>query len=156
MKFRVPVFARRRTAAPALACLLSLGPCIAHAQILQFSRDQIIEYTKTNPFDRLPDGRPKVPDDLLKKLASVSAEEIWTILHKHGYDNQYAGDWRILQPGKHLVGRAFTVQFLPRREDLRTVAEDKANASLSFPHNANQRAIDMLQNGDVMVVDLYG
>jgi regulator of RNase E activity RraA len=156
MKFRVPVFDPRRAAVPAFAFLLALSTCAAHAQILQFSRDQIIEYTKNNPFDRLPDGRPKVPDELLKKLQNVSAEEIWTILHKHGYDNQYAGDWRILQPSKHLVGRAFTVQFLPRREDLRTVAEDKANAGLSFPHNANQRAIDMLQNGDVIVVDLYG
>ena len=45
---------------------------------------------------------------------------------------------------------------MPRREDVQTVAEDKANHGLSFRHNANQRVIDTLQEGDVIVVDLYG
>ncbi len=139
-----------------LACALALALVPANAQIFQFNHDQMVEYTKSNPFDRFADGRPKVPDDLLKKLQDVSAEEVWTILHKHGYDNQYAGDWRIIQPGKHLVGRAVTAQFMPRREDVQTVAEDKANHGLSFRHNANQRVIDTLQEGDVIVVDLYG
>jgi 4-hydroxy-4-methyl-2-oxoglutarate aldolase len=31
----------------------------AEAQIFQFTRDQMIEYTKDNPYDRFPDGRPK-------------------------------------------------------------------------------------------------
>ncbi len=137
-------------------CALVLLSAAANAQVFQLSREQIIEYTKDNPFDRSADGRPKVPDELLKKLQDVSAEEVWTILHKHGYDNQFAGDWRILHPEKRLVGRAFTAQFMPARKDVQSVAEEKANAGLSFHHNANQRVIDMLQNGDVIVVDLYG
>ena len=137
-------------------CALALIAAGTNAQIFQFSRDQMIEYTKENPFDRSADGRPKVPDELLKKLEGVSAEEVWTVLHNHGYDNQYAGDWRILHPEKRLVGRALTAQFMPARKDVQTVSEERANAGMSFRHNANQRVIDMLQKGDVIVVDLYG
>ncbi len=139
----------------ALALLTLFTGATAHAQIFQLTRDQIIEYTKDNPFDRLPDGRPKVPDDLLKKLQGVSAEEVWTILNRHHYNNQFEGHWRILHPDKHLVGRALTAQFMPLREDLQTVSEAKANAN-GPRRNANQRVIDMLQNGDTIVVDLYG
>ncbi len=127
----------------------------AQAQVFQMTREQLIEYTKDNPFDRLPDGRPKVPDDLLKKLQDVSAEEVWTILNRHHYNNQFEGHWRILHPDKHLVGRALTAQFMPLREDVQMVAEAKANGT-GPRRNANQRVIDMLQNGDVIVVDLYG
>ncbi len=128
---------------------------VAQAQVFQFTREQLIEFTKENPFDRFPDGRPKVPDELLKKLADCSAEEVWTILNKHKYENQFAGDWKILHPEKHLVGRAVTAQFMPLRDDVLNVAEAKANGS-GPKRNANQRVIDSLQNGDTIVVDLYG
>jgi 4-hydroxy-4-methyl-2-oxoglutarate aldolase len=139
----------------ALFSICCLVPLTSHAQIFQLSREQLIEYTKDNPFDRSPDGRPKVPDELLKKLQNVSAEEVWTILNRHHYNNQFESHWRILHPGKHLVGRAVTAQFMPQRDDVQSVAEAKANAN-GPRRNANQRVIDMLQNGDVIVVDLYG
>jgi 4-hydroxy-4-methyl-2-oxoglutarate aldolase len=125
------------------------------AQVISFSREQLVDYTKNNPFDRSADGRPKVPDELLKKLEGVSAEEVWTILNRHHYNNQFEGHWQILHPDKHLVGRAVTAQFMPFREDVQTVAEEKANTG-GVRRNANQRVIDSLQNGDVIVVDLYG
>jgi regulator of RNase E activity RraA len=123
--------------------------------VLSFSREQLMDYTRNNPFDRSADGRPKVPDELLKKLENVSAEEVWTILNRHHYNNQFEGHWQILHPDKHLVGRAVTAQFMPLREDVQTVAEEKANGG-GVRRNANQRVIDSLQNGDVIVVDLYG
>jgi 4-hydroxy-4-methyl-2-oxoglutarate aldolase len=127
----------------------------AQAQILQLSREQLIEYTKQNPFERSADGRPKVPDELLKKLEGVSAEEVWTVLSRHNYNNQFESHWQILHPEKHLIGRAVTAQFMPFREDVNTVAEEKANGN-GPKRNANQRVIDSLQNGDTIVVDLYG
>jgi 4-hydroxy-4-methyl-2-oxoglutarate aldolase len=142
----------KRTALVVIALLISTA---VQAQIFQFTREQMVDYTKDNPFDRFPDGRPKVPDDLLKKLQGVSAEEVWTILNRHHYVNQFSGNWRILHPEKHLVGRAVTAQFMPLREDLQSVAEAKANGS-GPKRNANQRVIDMLQDGDTIVVDLYG
>ena len=61
----------------------------------------------------------------------------------------------MLHPGKKLVGRAFTVQFMPLRPDLDGVATAKAKAA-GLPRLNNQAAIDMLQPGDVLVVDLFG
>ncbi|MBV9225655.1 MAG: RraA family protein, partial [Acidobacteriaceae bacterium] len=135
--------------------LALLASAAAQAQVLQLSREQLIEYTKENPFDRFPDGRPKVPDDLLKKLESVSPEEVWRVLSQVGYNNQFEGHWQILHPEKPLIGRAVTAQFMPLRKDVLEVAEAKANGS-GPKRNANQRVIDSLQNGDAIVVDLYG
>jgi regulator of RNase E activity RraA len=91
--------------------------CIAaQGQILQFTREQMIQYTANNPYDRFPGGRPKVPDELLKKLQDVSAEEVWTILSRHHYNNQFSDHWRIIYPEKHLIGRAVTAQFMPLRD----------------------------------------
>jgi len=138
-----------------LLCLTFLGCAALSAQVITFSREQLIDYTKNNPFERSADGRPRVPDELLKQLEGVSAEEVWTILNRHHYNNQFEGHWQILHPDKRLVGRAVTAQFMPLREDVQSVAEEKANSG-GVKRNANQRVIDSLQNGDVIVVDLYG
>jgi len=138
-----------------LLCAFVLLPISLRAQVFQFTREQMVEYTKENPFDRFADGRPKVPDELLKQLQNISAEEVWTVLHRHHYDNQFSGNWRILHPEKHLIGRAVTAQFMPLRDDILSVAEAKANGN-GPKRNANQRVIDSLENGDTIVVDLYG
>jgi len=61
----------------------------------------------------------------------------------------------VLHPDKKLVGRAFTVQFMPLRPDLDGLINAKAKAA-GLPRLNNQAAIDMLQPGDVLVVDLFG
>ena len=138
-----------------MAGALMFCAALLQGQVFQFTHDQMVEYTKDNPFERSPDGRPKVPDELLKKLQDVSAEDVWSVLESHKYFSQYAGGWRILHPEKHLVGRAVTAQFMPARDDVQSVAEAKAigNGPRRSP---NQRVIDMLGSGDVIVVDLYG
>ena len=132
---------------------LAAGP--ARAQLIDFSKQQLQDYSESNPFDRLPDGRPKVPDNLLRQARELSSEEIWEVLEEKGYKNQYADGFRILHPGKPMVGRAFTVQFMPMRPDVNHVAQSKAQAR-GIGHLHNQTAIDMLQPGDVLVVDLFG
>ena len=127
----------------------------ASAQLISFPKQDLIDYTAQNPFDRLPDGRPKVPDDLIARARDLSAEEVWAVLQDKGYNNQYADGFQVLHPGKMLVGRAFTVQFMPVREDVDKVAQSKAKQTLG-KHLFNQTAIDMLQPGDVLVVDLFG
>jgi 4-hydroxy-4-methyl-2-oxoglutarate aldolase len=47
------------------------------------------------------------------------------------------------------------VQFMPAREDVSDVANAKAKAK-GMPRLYNQTAIDMLQPGDVLVVDMFG
>ena len=138
-----------------IAVAAVLSPVFSHAQLFTLSKEQMIEYTAQNPFDRFPDGRPKVPDVLLERARGLSAEEIFAVLPGKGFRNQYAGDFRVLHSGKKLVGRAFTVQFMPLRPDLDAVASARAKAA-GLPRLNNQAAIDMLQPGDVLVVDLFG
>ena len=135
-------------------CFLAGPP--AEAQLRTFSRQELIDDTAKNPFDRLPDGRPKVPDDLLERARELSAKDIWATLNvKEGYRNQYADRFQIVHPGKPLVGRAFTVQFMPLRADVDELVQAKAREH-GQKHLMNQTAIGMLQPGDVLVVDLFG
>lgn len=141
-------------AGSALLSLL-LAPSTIQAQLFQFSKQDMLDYTAQNPFERFADGRPKIPDDLIERARAMSAEEVWSILPGKGFPNQYADGFRILHPGKTLVGRAFTVQFMPVRPDVEDVQQAKAKAK-GLPRLRNQFAIDMLQPGDVLVVDLFG
>jgi len=137
------------------ACAATLFSSISIAQLISFPKPELIDYTASNPFDRLPDGRPKVPDNLIERAKGLSSEEVWAVLQDKGYNNQYADGFRVLHPGKTMVGRAFTVQFMPLREDVNQVAQAKAKQA-GMKHLYNQTAIDMLEPGDVLVVDLFG
>jgi 4-hydroxy-4-methyl-2-oxoglutarate aldolase len=132
-----------------------LAPTISRAQLITFSNQDLLDYTAQNPFGRFPDGRPKVPDELIERARGLSSEEIWEVMEDKNFHNQYADGFQVLHPGKTLVGRAFTVQFLPERADLDGVATARAKAR-GIPQLTNQTAIDMLQPGDVLVVDLFG
>jgi len=44
----------------------------ASAQLITFSKQDLTDYTAQNPFDRLPDGRPKIPDDLIERARGLS------------------------------------------------------------------------------------
>ncbi len=126
----------------------------AGAQVFTLTREQMIKYTSRNPYDRFPDGRPKVPDDVLKKFLEMSSEE--TMLGRLGYPNQFVDTLQVLHPGKKLIGRAFTLQLMPSRPDMAEVdaADWKAKGN-DRPLN-HQSALDMLQPGDIIVVDAFG
>ena len=57
------------------------------------SPENIKELTPENPYDRFPDGRPKVPDDILERMRKVTTEEAWGVLNRHGYHFQF--DWTL-------------------------------------------------------------
>jgi regulator of RNase E activity RraA len=138
---------------PAVCALALKLP--ATAQLITFSKQDLIEYTAQNPFGRSPDGRPKVPDELMERARGLSSEEVWAVLHEKGFNNQYADGFQVLHPGKTLVGRAFTVQFMPVRDDVNDVEQSKWKQATG-KRLYNQSAIDMLQPGDVLVVDMFG
>jgi 4-hydroxy-4-methyl-2-oxoglutarate aldolase len=92
---------------------------------------------------------------LLAKCKDLSAEEVWAVLPGEKFRNQYEGNWQILHPERKLVGRAVTAQFMPFRPDVSDVLEARAHAQ-GLGRNHNQRVIDSLQPGDVLVVDLFG
>ncbi|MBI4873090.1 MAG: dimethylmenaquinone methyltransferase [Acidobacteria bacterium] len=142
-----------RTAICTVFTALLVVPC-AWGQLVTLTRDQLIQYTAQNPYERFPDGRPKVPDEILERVKTMSAEEALG-LARRGFANQYEDGWQILRPGKKLVGRAFTLQMMPSRPDIMDpiAAARKAAGQGRLTH---QTAIDMLQPGDVFVVDAGG
>jgi 4-hydroxy-4-methyl-2-oxoglutarate aldolase len=127
----------------------------AFAQLFTLTREQLIEYSAENPFDRFADGRPKVPDELIARARGLSAEEIFAVLPGKGFRNQYEDGFHVLHPGTKLVGRAFTVQFMPVRPDIEGVMNGNVSKA-GGGRLTNQFAIDQLQPGDVLVVDLFG
>ncbi|PYT59703.1 MAG: dimethylmenaquinone methyltransferase [Acidobacteria bacterium] len=149
---------RGKSSIQALLCgcaIAFLAPGPIHAQLFTFSKQELMDYTAQEPFDRLSDGRPKVPNDMMERARELSSEEIWAVLQQRGFNNQYADGFQVLHPGKTMVGRAFTVQFMPQRSDVDDIARAKAKNS-GRAGLTNQTAIDMLQPGDVLVVDLFG
>jgi hypothetical protein len=141
------------------SALLVLAATLCHdnsasAQLFQWTPEQLIKYTSKNPYDRFPDGRPKVPDELIERLKGLVAEEVQAVLPAEGFPHQFESRdaWRVLQPDQKMVGRVFTVQFMPARGDVIEVDEADAKAKGTTPAR-NQTAIDMLQPGDVIVAD---
>jgi 4-hydroxy-4-methyl-2-oxoglutarate aldolase len=138
------------------ACIVELlASSCACAQLYTFSQQELIDYTAQSPFDRFADGRPKVPDSLIERARDLSSEEVWAGLHEDGFRNQYADGFQVLHPGKTMVGRAFTVQFMPLRADVEEISKKKAKQH-GWDGLTNQTALDMLQPGDVLVVDMFG
>lgn len=144
----------RRLALRMISVVGFLLPVAAWAQINNLTREEMIRYTAQNPYERFPDGRPKVPDSVLEKLKDMSAEEF---LGAGGRGvSHFVDGFQILHPGKKLIGRAFTVQLMPIRaevQDVDTAAWKTQGHKLNLTH---QSAIDMLQPGDVFVVDAGG
>lgn len=138
-----------------MKCWILFLAAALDAQIFTLNKDQMLKYTAKNPFERFADGRPKVPDSLLEKVRGLSVEEVWGVLPEKGYPNQYEGNWQILHPERKLVGRVVTAQFMPARADLAEVIQGDA-AAKGYRGTANQWVIDLLQPGDVVVVDLFG
>jgi len=125
----------------------------AHAQSL--SREQLVFLTAEWKGERFPDGRPKVPDQVVARMSKVSIEEAWGYLRSHGYPNQFEGDWKTIHDNVPVVGRALTAQYMPARTELaarmldRGHKEGRVGAMNSWP-------IDALQRGDVYVADGFG
>src|SRR5260370_38886015 len=92
-----------------------LAPSSIRAQLFTFSKQDLMDYTAQEPFDRLPDGRPKVPNDLVERARELASEEVWAVLQQKGFNNQNADGFKILPPAKTMAGRAFTFQCMPLR-----------------------------------------
>jgi regulator of RNase E activity RraA len=106
--------------------------------------------------ERFPDGRPKVPDELLKRMRLVTHEEAWAVLKGSNFRHQYEDGWLSINPDSVLVGRAVTAQFLPGRPDVHRVIDEKGHKKDGRIKSQNAWPIDMLTRGDVYVVDQFG
>jgi 4-hydroxy-4-methyl-2-oxoglutarate aldolase len=135
---------------------LAAGLWSTSAQVGVFTKDQLIEYTPDWKGDRLPDGRPKVSDDILQRMKAVSIEEAWQTLRDARFNAQFESGWVMAGPKEPvLVGRALTAYFFPIRPDINGVigAKGKADGRVGAQ---NSWVIDASTKGDVLVVDLMG
>jgi 4-hydroxy-4-methyl-2-oxoglutarate aldolase len=125
---------------------------ISEAQVAVNTKEQLLFFTSQWKGARSEDGRPRVSDSLLKRLANIGIEDAWQYLRNEGYNNQFEGGWQIVHPEKTLAGRVVTAQYMPMRPDMDTPirARGKTDGRIGSP---NSWPIDVLQNGDVYVAD---
>jgi regulator of RNase E activity RraA len=132
-----------------LATVASVG-----AQQEFFTPEDVIKYTPDWKGERFPDGRPKVPDDILDRMKNVTLEEAWATLQGASFMHQYEDGWLSIHGDKVLVGRALTAVWMPGRPDIQKVIEEQGVKD--HRHGAmNAWPVDMLQPRDVYVADHF-
>lgn len=104
-----------------------------------------------------PPARERVPvgDEVLQRLARVSSGSLTTQLYKRGYRQPVLVGLKPLQGQavNRFAGRAYTMRFIPAREDIDTYA-----TLTTAPHADNLQwvGVEQTQAGDVMVIDSRG
>ncbi|MFE5317771.1 RraA family protein [Paenibacillus sp. NPDC056579] len=117
--------------------------------------EDIVQLTPLWTGERFPNGRPKVSDDVLRRMRKITLEEAWGPLWNRGYTNQFEGDFKIIHPEKTMVGRAVTAVMMPRRPDLHETLLTYGHEQEGRKGFFNQWVIDSLGEDDVVVVDMY-
>ena len=90
----------------------------------------------------------RLKEETRRKLQAVSTATICTALYKRGLRNQFIQDVRPINPNTaNMVGEAFTLRYMPAREDLNplTVFQDRAHPQ--------RKAVEDCPEGAVMVID---
>ena len=82
-----------------------------------------------------------------QKLLHVSTATLTTQLLKRGFRNTFIAGLTPLRPDLRMVGRAFTLRYVPIREDL-----DKA-LEYDNENNIQRLAVEQINEGDVLVID---
>lgn len=123
--------------------------------------DDIIALTPGWKGERFPDGRPRVPDEYLDALHTMTLEELWKPIFVQGYENQFLA-MKSLHPefrddgslNCKLIGRAVTAAYGPARPDYyeTSMAQAAAEGRTGTP---NQWVVDSLTDRDVAVIDMY-
>jgi regulator of RNase E activity RraA len=120
------------------------------------NRQDIIQLTPLWKGERFEDGRPKVSDDILRRMRYVTTEEGWGICWEKNYRFQWEGNWVNLFPERILVGRAVTGVFVPFRPDLHDYLMDYGHNEEGRIGAMNSWVIQTLIKDDVVVIDLFG
>jgi 4-hydroxy-4-methyl-2-oxoglutarate aldolase len=139
------------------------------AQPSSLTKDEMLYYTSLWKGERFPDGRPKVSDDIVRRMRYVSVTEAWATLNgatdategqgapgfggRSTYSNQYYGGFMMMRPEIVICGRASTIQFLPFRPDLNGLVQEQGNKD-GRSRGQYTWGIDQLQTGDVYVANV--
>lgn len=137
--------------------VLTVAASTAFAQLGTFDKEKRMAITHKWTGERAEDGRPLVPDDVLKRLKTATAEEAWGVLRGEGYHYQFEGNWQVVNPGEErLVGRVVTAQFMPIRPDMNEFINKMGAEEGRVSRGQNSWVIDILKPGDILVVDMFG
>lgn len=139
-----------------LLVLLMLAVFIsrANAQHVQITKEELIALTPEWKGERFADGRPKVPDDIVRRMKQVSVEEAWATMSNAGFRYQVAEEWQVINPDSVLVGRAVTATFMPGRPDVWKAIDSLGRKEGRRAQNV--WAVEQLVKGDVYVADQFG
>ena len=91
---------------------------------------------------------PALPPELKAKLESVCTATLSSQLRKRGLNNVSIDGLQSTRPGKRIVGLARTLRYVPNREDL-----FKTHGG---GFNAQKRAIDTVNDGEILVMEARG
>ena len=87
-------------------------------------------------------------EDTRHKLAQVSVATLATALYNRGLRNQVVQDVRPVRPkGRNMVGPAFTLRYMPAREDRNQVS------AFRNPRHPQRHAIETCPPGHVLIMD---
>lgn len=89
-----------------------------------------------------------ITEEARRKLRSISTATLTTLLFKRGLNKQFIQDVRPIGPLKEsMVGEAFTLRYIPAREDLNPIS------AFRDPSHPQRLAIETCPAGHVMVID---
>lgn len=89
-----------------------------------------------------------LPTELRKALSTISTATLCTALFKRGLRHQYVQQVLPLNPNlPNMVGEAFTLRYMPAREDLNAIDVFKD------PEHPQRKAIEACPPGAVMMID---
>jgi len=142
-----------------LLAIIIFSCLFTNAQNVGSSPEYIKALTAEWKGERFPDGRPKVSDDMLERMKKLTIEEVWAELIELGYQNQYEGNWKIVDETEEttMTGRAVTAQFMPSRPDLenQVIEQGKKEGRAWEQRRTVSWAVSTLVEGDVYVADAY-
>jgi regulator of RNase E activity RraA len=92
----------------------------------------------------------RIAPDVLDRARRVSTATVSSLLQKRGFSNAFMRQVFPLRPDMRLAGQAFTLRYIPAREDL-VPPGDTDNRT-----NKQRLAIEAVGPGDVLVIDARG
>ena len=119
-------------------------------------KDDIIDLTPEWKGERFEDGRPRVPDEILERISKITITEAWKLMFVRGYKFQFTASLKRATTKPIMVGRALTGSFLPARPDMDQYLRNFGREVEGRKGNINQWVVDMMQPGDVVVLDNFG
>ena len=119
------------------------------------NKEDILQMTAKWEGDRFENGRPKVPDDIIKRMKHVALEEAWGVCWGNGYKYQFQDEWKVIPEGEVLVGRAVTGVMVPQRPDLHETLLEYGQKEEGRAGFFNSWVIETLVEDDVMVIDMF-